>query len=626
MADKRRGSRALFARLQAEYEGPSDFTATDRTPKLLSYTLVCPAGLPAGTDVRVSVGKVRAFSGVPWRLEGVELQDARGAMREGSEDGRFVIMHVVPRHWRELMRGGDTPAGGGMSGRNRGSVHLCTVLVTTALKAGSRICFRFGGLLSRQTVDGYMEMCIRRQGAEAFETVGDRVVLRNLPGEVRRLDLRPSQPDGHGQFRLSAFAVDECGNPVSGYTGKLQLVGEGAENVAEEVEIKSADRGGIQLEIGAGADELPLRIHARDAACNLEATSGPLLPKPRDCGVYFGGIHFHTDISIDGDRDLAEAYAYARDYLNLDVVAVTDHAPMGADWEKTLRINERFLDEGRFVTVPAWESSNALGHANVYLRTPASSGHPGMWRPETSPSDNPWPDDAIVIPHHTSVNHPVWAKGEYWPNHIQGEYWGSYDWSVSSRRVRLVEMVQGRGSMETDWPDCYWGVDAASDTSSVRAALRAGHRVGFVAGTDNHQGFPVQTGGQYIGLTAFMASELTREGVWAAMDQRRTYATSGMPIVCDFAINGERLGGELQLEHGEPVSFDAVLHGTAPIEVVEIVSNDATIWQARPDEWDAEFKDVELSAALRESAYYYLRLRQVDGHRAWLSPVWVDVR
>ena len=247
-------------------------------------------------------------------------------------------------------------------------------------------------------------------------------------------------------------------------------------------------------------------------------------------------------------------------------------------------------------------------------------------RLETSPSDNLWSDDAIVIPHHTSVNHPVWAKEDYWPNHFQGEYWGSYDWSVSSKRVRLVEMVQGRGSMETDWADQYWGVDAASDTSSVRAALRRGHRVGFVAGTDNHLGFPVQVGGQYIGLTAFLASDLTRDGVWSAMDQRRTYATSGMPIVCDFTINGERLGGELQLERGEPVSFDAVLHGTAPIEVVEIVSNDATIWQAHPGGWDAEFKDVELSAALRTSAYYYLRLRQVDGHRAWLSPVWIDVR
>ena len=312
------------------------------------------------------------------RPEGVELQDAGGAPGEGSEDGRFVIMHVVPGPWRELMRGGDTPAGGGMSGRNRGPVHLCTVLVTTTLKAGSRICFRFGELLSSQTVHGYMEMRIRRQGAEAFETVGERVVLGNLQGEVTRLELRPSQPDQAGRFRVSAFATDECGNPVTDYTEVVYLNCEGCEDVPEEVEVKATDRGGVQIEIGAGPDELPLRVHGRDDARNLEATSGPVAARPPEHGACFGGIHFHTDFSIDGGRDLSEAYAYACDYLNLDVVAVTDHAPVGSDWDETIRINESLLDEGRFVTIPAWECSNAPGHAKVYLRTPASSGHPGM--------------------------------------------------------------------------------------------------------------------------------------------------------------------------------------------------------------------------------------------------------
>ena len=191
----------------------------------------------------------------------------------------------------------------------------------------------------------------------------------------------------------------------------------------------------------------------------------------------------------------------------------------------------------------------------------------------------------------------MWEKEAYWQNIAQGEYWGSYDWSVSNERVRLVEMVQVRGSMETDWRDDYWGVRAASDTSSVRAAPRGGHRVGFVAATDNHQGFPVRAAGQYVAMTAFLANELTRDAVWSAMDQRRTYATSGMPIVCDITVNGEPMGGELSQERGQPVSFDAKLHGTAPIEVVDIVSNDVVIWQAHPDAWDVQFKDVRLTAA-----------------------------
>ena len=39
---------------------------------------------------------------------------------------------------------------------------------------------------------------------------------------------------------------------------------------------------------------------------------------------------------------------------------------------------------------------------------------------------------------------------------------------------------------------------------------------------------------------------------------------------------------------------------------------------------DTEFEGVELPVPEGESAYYYLRLRQVYGHLAWLSPVWFD--
>ena len=33
---------------------------------------------------------------------------------------------------------------------------------------------------------------------------------------------------------------------------------------------------------------------------------------------------------------------------------------------------------------------------------------------------------------------------------------------------------------------------------------------------------------------------------------------------------------------------------------------------------------MELPPLEGDGAYYYLRLKQRDGHRAWLSPVWLD--
>ena len=72
------------------------------------------------------------------------------------------------------------------------------------------------------------------------------------------------------------------------------------------------------------------------------------------------------------------------------------------------------------------------------------------------------------------------------------------------------------------------------------------------------------------------------------------------------------------------MAFSAVLHGTAPIERVEIISQERCIWQDEPNAWDVEIDGQELPKLAGTSAYYYLRLRQQDGHRAWLSPVWLD--
>ena len=42
------------------------------------------------------------------------------------------------------------------------------------------------------------------------------------------------------------------------------------------------------------------------------------------------------------------------------------------------------------------------------------------------------------------------------------------------------------------------------------------------------------------------------------------------------------------------------------------------------NEYSFELANVSCKVSESDSAYYYLRLRQADGHRAWLSPVWLD--
>ena len=153
-----------------------------------------------------------------------------------------------------------------------------------------------------------------------------------------------------------------------------------------------------------------------------------------------------------------------------------------------------------------------------------------------------------------------------------------------------------------------------------------GYRIGFIGGTDNHAGFPTRDADMhhdYVGMACVLADELTREAIWQAMNARRTYATSGKPILCHWTLNGHEMGEEAGHD-GEPVTFSARLYGTAPIERVEVISNGQIVCRYHPDALDVVLTDEALPPPAGDSAYYYLRLRQHDGHRAWLSPVWLS--
>lgn len=602
--------------LHVRSEGTTQFVATERDPKPLQVIVACPQGLPAGTDVRLSNSTFHSYTH-EWEFDGVRV--------EGGS-GRVVLGHDLPRDWTEKTRGGVSPAGGGLIGRPVNEVYLCAVQITQALSPGARLIFALRIVPAVHAgIEGALQVSVRAPGATTFDAVGEPIPLRNRPGPVTRLEVRNrAAPEADGGVGSVIVATDALLNPVADYRGTLTVGADGAvDGVPDKVEIAPGAGGRAQLQGIRPVGDRPVRIEVMDPARDLTARSGPILPPSGAERLHlFGGIHFHTHLSVDGDRAPRDAYAYARDILNLDVVAMTDHAPMGPAWEACLAVNQEFYEPGRFVTIPAWESSNAYGHANLYLRRPDVDAGPWLWNPEVNPSEVTWPDDVVMVPHHTNTGQLI-PRGAHRDAWRQGRYWAKYDWTIPNARARLVEIVQGRGNFEADALDAEWGIRMGEQGASVQDALARGWRLGFVAGTDNHQGHPTQRDGEYVGLTCFRAAARTREAVWQAMDQRQTYATSGVPIVCDFSVNDIGSGNEGTLAQGDPVHFSAQLHGTAPIDVVEIISQGRCVWRGTPNAWDVALDGVELPAPLDAWAYYYLRLRQADGHRAWLSPVWL---
>jgi len=357
--------------------------------------------------------------------------------------------------------------------------------------------------------------------------------------------------------------------------------------------------------------------------------------------VWYGDLHFHTEFSGDGVRPIPDALESARDQLAHDFAACTDHMIFSNHYKPKdyFDLIDRYNEDGRFVTLPACEVSCPQGHVNLYFRNRQSADRIdavlNMWvrsshwgkphRLNFEPLFNAYSaTEIIVVPHHTNTTSGAVVNR-------QGlAFWRNFDWrAVDTRYSPIAEIVQLRGSFETESVDPEWRVIAGGYGSSLRSALARGLRIGFIGGTDNHFGWPSREPAKadFAGLTGIYAKELTRQALFEALQSRRTFATSGVPIAVEFTLNNRYpMGSIVAQTPKEKRSFTVRVAGTAVLERAEIVSQGAVLAQLSCDgsrELNTLWTDPRPDAPL-DDCYYYLRVRQVDGHCAWTSPIWVD--
>jgi len=111
----------------------------------------------------------------------------------------------------------------------------------------------------------------------------------------------------------------------------------------------------------------------------------------------------------------------------------------------------------------------------------------------------------------------------------------------------------------------------------MRALLGRGVRVGVVASTDDHLGYP---GAYREGLTGLYADALTREGVFEALRARRTFAVTGDRIALDFRVNGQPMGAVLPATARREITVEAT--GWDEIDRIELIKNNRVIARSFP--------------------------------------------
>jgi hypothetical protein len=214
--------------------------------------------------------------------------------------------------------------------------------------------------------------------------------------------------------------------------------------------------------------------------------------------VYVANLHAHTAYS-DGIGTPAEAYTYARDVANIDVLALTEHTHLltTTEFNSLLSIADSYTQDGVFVALGAQEFGNLndFNHMAIYdvlYRCP-------------NPTDN-------LLATYEFIKQQG-GVGQF--NHPNPSYGTNFnDLAFYPQYVDQMNSIEIRNGLRAD-----------NYEPQYLQALNNGWRVGPSANQDNHEGHwgdqQNPNAGFRIYLTGILADSLTRADILDALRRRQ---------------------------------------------------------------------------------------------------------
>lgn len=332
-----------------------------------------------------------------------------------------------------------------------------------------------------------------------------------------------------------------------------------------------------------------------------------------DWNLYFGQLHAHTDIS-NGAGSVEEAFQYASQVDGLDFFAVTDHsdsfdnadmgaidadgADISADWAAGKQAaasvtNGDFV--GLFGFEMTWPEDKQLGHISTFNTPGWQTRDQEAFTNVTAALENYYKVLTAVPGSVSQFNHPDDIHGDF---ERFDHYSPRYDAVVS-----LLEVA---------------GEDGVVDCEYYDLALDKGWHVAPTNNQNNHNG---QWGDASDARTVVLAKSLTEEALYAAMKDRRVYATQDSDLAIFYELNGTVMGSILPKSEEAEITVFLSDPTDEAIGSVEVVADGG---EGIVRQWvETPTKMLELSVPSGYS-YYYLRVTQPDGDVAVTAPVWMD--
>ena len=332
-----------------------------------------------------------------------------------------------------------------------------------------------------------------------------------------------------------------------------------------------------------------------------------------DWNLYFGQLHAHTDIS-NGAGSVEEAFQYASQVDGLDFFAVTDHsdsfdnadmgaidadgADISADWAAGKQAaasvtNGDFV--GLFGFEMTWPEDKQLGHISTFNTPGWQTRDQEAFTNVTAALENYYKVLTAVPGSISQFNHPDDIHGDF---ERFDHYSPRYDAVVS-----LLEVA---------------GEDGVVDCEYYDLALDKGWHVAPTNNQNNHNG---QWGDASDARTVVLAKSLTEEALYAAMKDRRVYATQDSDLAIFYELNGTVMGSILPKSEEAEITVFLSDPTDEAIGNVEVVTDGGAVLVSEYVETPSQVLELPASGG---RSYYYLRITQPDGDVAVTAPVWMD--
>ncbi len=298
--------------------------------------------------------------------------------------------------------------------------------------------------------------------------------------------------------------------------------------------------------------------------------------------IYFGDIHNHNSVGY-AKGSLERSFDIARNHL--DFYTLTPHAQwhdiqvMEGDrqlhwehgfkrtaeqWQNVQKITAAYNDPGSFVTFSGYEWHSSY-YGDYCLFSMEDSLPLEYFSNLESLQKYAKEHGILIIPHH--------------PGYLEGRRGANFTF-LNTEVSPVLEIYSEHGNAESvDGPFPYirHSMGGRWAKNTLQDALALGHRIGVMASTDDHLGYP---GAYGQGLVAVLANDLSRKSIFDAVKARRTYAVSGDRIKLNFRLNGHVMGEEIPYANKREITVDA--SGWDKIDRIEILKNNRVIKRQFP--------------------------------------------